>query len=100
MYNLQFLNSAKNELKKLDKVTQKVIKEKLLKLINNPNDLKNNIKSLKGDYKGKYRLRVSSYRVIYKLDNDKVIILVVRIGHRKEIYWLYSPYKWYKSDKC
>ena len=86
MYSLKFLNSAKKELSKLDKPIQKIIKEKLLILSNNPDELKNNIKPLKGEYKGKFRLRVNDYRIIYKIENDKIMIVVIRIAHRKEVY--------------
>jgi len=86
MYQLEFLPSAKKELKKLDKVAQIKIKEKLLLLIENPNDLKNNIKSLKGEYSGLFRLRVTNYRVIFRVEEERVIITIIRIGHRKDIY--------------
>jgi len=86
MYQLSFLTSAKKELQKLDKVTQKLIKQKLLTLATNPKVLKNNIKALKGEYKGKYRLRVNNYRIIYTIKDKELIITVIRIAHRKEIY--------------
>ena len=86
MYELHFLSSAKKEFKKLDSVAQKIIKEKLLTLITNPDILKNNIKPLKGEYKGKFRLRIKQYRVIFQVKDDELIILVVRVGHRKEVY--------------
>jgi len=86
MYSLKFLNSAKKEFSKLDKNIQKLIKEKLLILSNNPDELKNNIKPLKGEYKGKFRLRVNDYRIIYKIEDDKIMIVVIRIAHRKEVY--------------
>ena len=84
MYSLKFLNSAKKEFSKLDKNIQKLIKEKLLILSNNPDEL--NIKPLKGEYKGKFRLRVNDYRIIYKIEDDKIMIVVIRIAHRKEVY--------------
>lgn len=34
----------------------------------------------------KYRIRVCDYRVIYGVENQELVILVIRIGHRKEIY--------------
>ncbi|SFV58998.1 RelE/StbE replicon stabilization toxin [hydrothermal vent metagenome] len=86
MYTLNFLNSAKKEFKKLDTVAQKTIKEKLLLLVENPEILKNNIKALKGEYKGKFRLRVHQYRIIFQVKDEELIIIVVRIGHRKEVY--------------
>ena len=86
MYALSFLNSAKKEFKKLDTVAQKIIKEKLLILTTNPDILKANIKALKGDYKGKFRLRFNQYRVVFQVKDEELIIIVVRVGHRKEVY--------------
>ncbi len=86
MYSLHFLSSAKKEFAKLDRVIQKLIKEKLLLLVENPELLKNNIKPLKGEYKGKFRLRVNQYRIVFKIQDEELIVIIVRIGHRKEIY--------------
>jgi len=86
MYKLVFLTSAKKEFKKLDSVVQKNIKEKLILLTENPEVLKNNIKALKGGHKGKFRLRVHQYRVIFQIKDEELIITIIRVGHRKEIY--------------
>ena len=43
-------------------------------------------KPLRFSLKGLRRLRVENYRVIYKIDEDKGIVIVVRIAHRKEVY--------------
>ncbi|MEA1893523.1 MAG: type II toxin-antitoxin system RelE/ParE family toxin [Campylobacterota bacterium] len=87
MYSLSFLSSAKKEFKKLDFVVQKSIKEKLLTLATNPELLKNNIKALKGEYKGKFRLRINQYRVVFQVKDEELIIIVVRVGHRREVYY-------------
>ena len=86
MYSLQFLASARKEFKNLDAVVQKLIKEKLILLVENPELLKNNIKPLKGEHKGKFRLRVHQYRIIFQIKDDELIITIIRVGHRKEIY--------------
>lgn len=86
MYSIEYLREALKELSQLDRATQKIIKEKLDKLAENPETLKNNIKALKGEHQDKYRLRIGSYRIIYKMENEKLIILIIRIGHRKEVY--------------
>jgi len=86
VYVLNFLTSAKKEFKKLDFVVQKQIKEKLIILVENPDVLKNNIKALKGKHKGKFRFRINQYRVIFHIEDDKLIITIVRVGHRKEVY--------------
>jgi len=86
MYSLVFLTSAKKEFKKLDFVVQKRIKEKLILLVENPDVLKNNIKPLKGEHQGKFRLRINQYRVIFQIKDDELIITIIRVGHRKEVY--------------
>jgi mRNA interferase RelE/StbE len=84
MYKIEFLKSAVKEFKKLDFIAQKMIKAKLEILAENPEKLKNEIKPLKGQYSGKFRLRVRNYRVIYQKRDEVLIILIVRIGHRKD----------------
>ena len=86
MYEIEFLKEAYEEFKRLDRPVQELIKNKLEILAQNPEALKNNIKPLKGKYSGLYRLRVGNYRVIYRIYQEKLLILIVRIGHRSEIY--------------
>lgn len=43
-------------------------------------------KPLKDKLKGKYSLRIGVYRIIYSIDKQKIVIYVLDIGHRKEIY--------------
>ena len=43
-------------------------------------------KALVGQYKGLYRYRYGDYRILYEIDVDNRLIIINRIGHRKEIY--------------
>ena len=86
MFKLEFLGRSLDDLARVDRPHQRIIKEKLLILAENPEALKNNIKRLSGTDEGLYRLRVGSYRVIFKKDKEKLGIIVVRVGHRKEIF--------------
>lgn len=86
MFKLRFLGRAVDDLRRIDRPQQKIIKEKLLILAENPEALKNNIKRLSGTDMDLFRLRVGSYRVIFKKDKEELVIIVVRIGHRKEVY--------------
>jgi len=43
-------------------------------------------KALKHDFKGKYSLRVGSYRIIYKIVRESITVYVFDIGHRRDIY--------------
>jgi mRNA interferase RelE/StbE len=42
--------------------------------------------ALKGEYAGLRRIRIGSYRVVYEVQDQQLIVLVVRIGHRREVY--------------
>jgi mRNA interferase RelE/StbE len=85
LFTLRFLGRALDDLGRIGRPQQRIIKEKLLILAENPEALKNNIQRLSGTDKDLYRLRVGSYRVIFKKDKKELVILIVRIGHRKEV---------------
>ncbi|WP_456383875.1 type II toxin-antitoxin system RelE family toxin [Persephonella sp.] len=86
MYRLVFEKQAEKEFLSLPRHIQRIIREKLLILSQNPEVLKNNIKPLKGKYKGLKRLRVGRYRIIFQEKEEELIILIVRVAHRKESY--------------
>ena len=86
MYKLIFEEEAAKEFSKLPKNIQRIIREKLIILSQNPNLLKNNIKTLKGKYEGLKRLRVGKYRVIFDQKDEELIILKIRVSSRGEIY--------------
>lgn len=82
MYRLIFEKSALNFFRKLDKNLQERIGKKIESLKNNPSLGE----SLIGNLSGLYRLRIGDYRVIYKIKNEELIILVLKIRRRKNIY--------------
>ena len=86
MYSLKFLGKALDDLKRIAKPHQKIIKQKLLILAQDPEALKNNIKKLSTEKDVIYRLRIGSYRVIFQKDQHELIILIIRIGHRKDVF--------------
>ncbi|MBT3175681.1 MAG: type II toxin-antitoxin system RelE/ParE family toxin [Desulfobacula sp.] len=45
-----------------------------------------NIKKLKGGFEGYYRYRVGSYRLFYLIDNEKIIVVIVDLKHRRNAY--------------
>jgi len=45
-----------------------------------------NIKKLKEEFEGLYRYRISKYRIFYKLENDKILVIILDIDDRKDAY--------------
>lgn len=86
VWTIKILDSAKQDLKKLDKPIQKRIAGFLQNRLANIDDPRQLGKALQGQYAGYWRYRVGDYRLVCHLENEKLIILVVEIGHRKDIY--------------
>lgn len=86
MYQIKFVRRAVKELSKIDPIWQKRIKTKIQLLAQDPASLKSSIKTLKGKYNNFARLRVGNYRIIFKVMHKELIILIIRIAHRKEVY--------------
>ncbi len=83
MYKIIIPKFALKELSKIDKSNQQLIFDKIKEL---ENGNFSNDKALKGKYKGKFRKRAGNYRIVYFKEGDILLITVIRIAHRKEIY--------------
>jgi mRNA interferase RelE/StbE len=82
-YSIEVKRSATKVLKKIPKVDQKRIIKKIDSLatqLPNPNTTK-----MKGNNPF-HKIRVGDYRVIYEIQDDILLILILKIGHRKDIY--------------
>ena len=83
-YGLYVTSAAYRQLKKLERNVQALIWERLDRLCENPYSDEFDVKKLQG--REGYRLRIGDYRIIYRLNNSELIVEVIAIGHRKEIY--------------
>jgi mRNA interferase RelE/StbE len=83
IYILEYKKSVDKDLRKLPVDIRKQIVNKILKLSTQP--YPSGSTKLRGAT-NLYRLRHSSYRIIYQVLNDKLIITIIKIGHRKEVY--------------
>lgn len=83
MYKIIIPKATFKELEKIDFENQKLIYSKIkdLESGNFAND-----KPLKGKHKGKFRKRAGDYKIIYLRENNILVITLIRIGHRKEVY--------------
>ena len=82
-YSIEFTPAAFRDLESLPRDAQKRIGKKIESLASNPRPA--GAVAIKGG-KGLLRLRVGFYRIIYRVENDRLLVLVIRIGHRKDVY--------------
>ncbi len=81
-YNLVVLPSVLKDLKKIPKKDNEKILLKIKSLVINPRP-EGSIK-LSGDEK--YRIRQGNYRILYRIEDTNLIVVVVKVGHRKDVY--------------
>ena len=82
LFSIELSTSARKSLKKLSKKDQILVYTVLETLKSNPTPPK----SLKLRGRDGYRLRVGELRIIYTVQRGKLIILILDLGHRREIY--------------
>lgn len=82
-YQIEISTRAAKQLKKLSGDIRDKINEKILDLAENPRP-SGVVKLENAD--NKYRIRVGNYRVLYEIEDDVLIVKVVRVGHRRDIY--------------
>ena len=85
-YKVKLSVAARRKLKKLDSATQARIVNWLEKNLDGCENPRLHGKPLSGKWKGHWRYRVDDYRIIAKIEDDKIIIFVVKIDRRDEIY--------------
>lgn len=82
-YTVQWARKTVKQLEKLDRTAQKKIIIAVTKLADNPRP--HGTKSLV-TRPGEYRVRVGDYRVVYEIHDDRLLVLVVAVAHRREAY--------------
>lgn len=85
-YHVEFTPQAKKALKKLDKYTASLIVSWMEKNLEGCENPRRHGKGLTANRSGQWRYRVGDYRIIAEIQDEKIIILVLNIGHRSEIY--------------
>lgn len=83
-YQIKIDRRVKKDLRGVASGDVTKIKEAIALLAQNPRP--DGCKKLKGQNKTYFRVRVGNYRIIYTIDDGVLLIVVVAVGHRKEIY--------------
>ena len=80
-YRLAFKNSVAKDLRSIPNVDVQGILERFDELASNPRPLGS--EKLSGQER--YRVRQGDYRIIYEIDDDVLVVVVVKVGHRREV---------------
>jgi mRNA interferase RelE/StbE len=84
-YSVQLTKSAAKEFKKLPNTIKKKVLEAFHFLSQNPYSEILKVKKMKGPI-ALFRIRIGDYRIVYEIVDKKLIVVIIKIGHRKEVY--------------
>jgi mRNA interferase RelE/StbE len=85
-WNLELSPRAQQQLDKLDRTTARRISKFLYERVGRLNDPRQLGEPLMGTLRGFWRYRVGDYRIICTLERERLVVLVLRIGHRRDVY--------------
>jgi mRNA interferase RelE/StbE len=86
VWQVEFLPAAARDLKKLGPDAQRTILRYLRERIATGADPRRFGHALTGDKKGFWRYRVGDYRIVASIEDTRFVVLVVTVGHRREVY--------------
>ncbi len=85
-YEILYTKSFIKSMKKMDKYVQIQIKSWIINNLENTENPRLLGKALVSNHKGKWRYRIGDYRLLAEIDDNKIKIFLLEVGHRKEIY--------------
>ena len=85
-WRIEITRTAEKQIKKLDRVAQTSLLRFLRERIQDADNPRQLGKPLHGDKGGLWRYRIGDYRLICDIQDEKITVLVLRVGHRKDVY--------------
>lgn len=86
MYVVHFSDAALKKLKKIDRYQASLLIGWIKNNLPDSSDPRIYDKALVANHKGKWRYRVGDYRILALIEDEKIIITIIDVGHRKDIY--------------
>lgn len=86
IWRVEFDRDAARDLRKLGAVAEQAILRYLRKRIATAEDPRRFGNALTGDLTGLWRYRVGDYRIVAAIEEDRFVVLVVTVGHRRDVY--------------
>ncbi len=85
-WTIEIKRTAEKQIQKLDRKAQQLIVRFLRERVAPADDPRQWGKPLHGDKRGLWRYRVGDYRLICDIQDEKITVLVLTVGHRKDVY--------------
>ena len=85
-YSIETTERFDKMFRKLDRYTQKLVRAWIIKHLMNSDDQRAYGKVLSADKRGLWRYRIGDYRLLCSIQDDRLVILMLTVGHRKEVY--------------
>lgn len=85
-FRVEWSARAQKQLKKLDKTISELILRWVFKNLDGCENPRQHGKALTANRTGQWRYRVGDYRLIAEIHEEEIVILILSVGHRKEIY--------------
>lgn len=85
-YQLIYSERAKKDVKKLDPYTKQMIKSWIEKRLLRSENPRAHGEALTGNHKGEWRYRIGDYRLICAIEDERLVILSLALGHRREVH--------------
>ncbi len=85
-YTVEFSKRPLKDLQKLDRFTAALILGWIRKNLDNCENPRLHGKGLTANHSGKWRYRIGDYRLIAQIQDEKILILILNVGHRRDIY--------------
>jgi mRNA interferase RelE/StbE len=85
-WKIEFDSDVEGDLKKIDRAMQRRILRYLRDRIAGEKDPRRFGAPLRRELSGLWKYRLGDYRIICRIEDEKIIVFVIRIGHRKDIY--------------
>ena len=86
MYTIEFSGRFLKGLRKIDPANRRIIAEWINANLLETEEPRQNGRALKGQLKGLWRYRVGQYRIIAKIDDGQLLLLMLDVDHRKDVY--------------
>jgi mRNA interferase RelE/StbE len=86
VWRIEFDSEAARDLRKLGTEPQRLILRYLRQRIATAEDPRRFGRPLTGDLKGLWRYRIGDHRIVASIEDDRLVVLIVTVGHRRDVY--------------